>query len=291
MSMPESWRVSLHGGHCAPWCDHAQGTLTERVHIACDRGFVVYGCSEHMPRMDARFLYRRERELGWSVQTLIDGFDRFMRTAREVQENQDGGMVFLAGMETDNVPDDSWLDTARAYRKEYPLDYVVGSAHYVAEVSIDGEPEEFDEAVRRCGGLTSLAVAYYRTLSEVVEAVKPDVVGHLDLIRKIGRLHGDVDSDRILQAAEDTLQVIRRAGAILDINLAGYRLGFGHPYPAPHLVTRAIELGIPLCFGDDSHHPDHVGLYIDQARQYLLDHGATHIVSIDRTGLRRSHAL
>ncbi len=291
MTRSQPWRVSLHGGHCAPWCDHAHGTLIERLETACDRGFSVYGCSEHMPRLDERFLYRNEREMGWTVATLVDGFERYMCAAREQQTRLDGRITFLVGMETDNVPEDRWVEIALAYRQQHQIDYIVGSAHYVAECGIDGDAEEFENAMARCGGLTPLAVRYYRTLAEVVDSVRPDVVGHLDLIRKIGRLHGDVDTGPILQAAEDALQAVKRSGAILDINLAGYRLGFGHPYPAPHLLARAIELGIPLCFGDDSHHPNHVGMHYEQARQYLLDHGATHITSVDRNGCRQTHAL
>ena len=44
------------------------------------------------------------------------------------------------------------------------------------------------------------------------------------------------------------------------------RKGLGHPYPARHIVRTAMEMGIPFCFGDDSHGPAQVGAGIADAR-------------------------
>jgi histidinol-phosphatase (PHP family) len=110
------------------------------------------------------------------------------------------------------------------------------------------------------------------------------VVGHLDLIRKNGYLRGDVEAPAVRRAAEATLDVIRKHECILDLNTAGWRKGLDTPYPAPWLVRRAHEAGIPFCFGDDSHGPEFVGSGIDEARQYLLANEVPSVTILTRSG-------
>ncbi len=74
---------------------------------------------------------------------------------------------------------------------------------------------------------------------------------------------------------------------MLDLNTAGWRKNLGDPYPAPWLVDRARDMGVPFCFGDDSHGPAQVGDGVERARDYLLRHGVTTIQGL----LRRDGAI
>ena len=73
---------------------------------------------------------------------------------------------------------------------------------------------------------------------------------------------------------------MRDCGAILDLNTVGYRKGLGTPYPAPWVVLQAHEMGIPFCFGDDSHAVEQVGAGLDRAREYLLENGVRTITCL-----------
>ena len=115
-----------------------------------------------------------------------------------------------------------------------------------------------------------------------IPALRPDVAGHLDLIRRNAPPGAVLDSPAIRKAADRALEAIRAAGAVLDLNTAGYRKGLGSPYPAPWLVQRAHAMDIGFCFGDDSHGPADVGAGIDEARQYLLDNGVPKVTVLTR---------
>jgi histidinol-phosphatase (PHP family) len=127
-----------------------------------------------------------------------------------------------------------------------------------------------------------LAIAYYEAVAEMVEALRPEVVGHLDLIRLNAGPGARLDTPPIRQAAATALEAIRDCGAILDVNTAGYRKGLGMPYPAPWLIEAAHALEIGFCFGDDSHGIAQVGQGIDQARDYLLENGVDHVTVLTR---------
>ncbi len=94
----------------------------------------------------------------------------------------------------------------------------------------------------------------------------------------------DLETERVRRAAMATLEAVRAAGAILDLNTAGWRKGLGEPYPAPWLMRAAHAMGIGFCFGDDSHRPSEVGAGVERARSYLLENGVDSVTVLTREG-------
>lgn len=293
-SRSAAWKVSLHGGHSGEFCDHADGTLREILDAAEAFGYHTFGVSEHVPRRAARFLYSEEVAKGWTLEKCIDDFERYQETLNGLAEEYDGRITVLRGFECEVVPTDSYIEIMNEYRARLlpggrpVFDYFVGSVHYVEEMQIDGSPQKFADAATALGGLEALAIRYYETVGELVEELQPDVVGHYDLVRRNVRAAGmsldEIETPAVRNAAAETLQIIRKHDAILDLNTAGWRKGLGMPYPAPWLVRMAAELGIGFCFGDDSHRAGEVGAGINEAREYLLDNGVSSITVLTRDG-------
>ena len=278
----EPWRVSLHGGHSGQFCEHAKGDLRDVLEAAVKAGYHTFGVSEHAPRLEDRFLYPSELEKGFTVARLLEDFGSYATTVEELRAEFAGRLVVLGGFEAEVVPGTGYRETMLGYRSRYGFDYMVGSVHYVGEVSIDLTEGHFDRLVRQHGALEELAVRYYETVAEMVEGLRPEVVGHLDLIRRHAGPEAKLDTDRIRSAATRALEAVSDCNSILDLNTAGYRKGLGTPYPAPWLVQLANGMGIGFCFGDDSHGPDQVGAGIDDAREYLLENGVDGVTTLTR---------
>ncbi len=280
--IPAPWRVSLHGGHSGEFCDHATGTLRQVLDAAITQGFRTYGVSEHAPRLGERYLYENERNLGWSVEKIAADFEAYGKTVFALAHEYADRLTVLRGFEIEVVPHDRYVSIMQDYRKRFNFDFMVGSVHYIDHRSIDSGLPEFEQAMEAAGGLEPLALKYYDSVTSMVEALRPEIVGHLDLIRKNGHRYGAVDTPKIRCAVDDTLEVVRDTGGILDLNTAGWRKGLDSPYPAPWLVARARDMGVPFCFGDDSHGPEVVGSGIDDARAYLLQNGVTTVTVLQR---------
>ncbi len=278
----EPWRVSLHGGHSGEFCEHATGTLREVLEAAVEAGYDVFGVSEHAPRSESRFVHDTELEKGYDVERLEREFAEYGAQVRKLAEEFSDRLTVLRGFEAEIVPEVSFREEMPAHRERHQFDYMVGSVHYVEEISVDGTPAEFERLVETCGGIEETAVRYYRNVARLVEALKPEVVGHLDLIRRNAPPDATLDTPRIRAAADEALEAVRAEDAILDLNTAGWRKGLGNPYPEPWLVKRAHSMGIGCCFGDDSHGARDVGAGIDDARQYLLVNGVGRIRRLTR---------
>ena len=218
-----AWKTSLHGGHSGEFCEHAAGSLRSVVEAAITGGFGVYGVSEHAPRPEERFLYPSEREKGYTVERLAAEFEAYAAGARALAAEYADRLTLLAGFEAEVVPAADYAERMLAHRARHAFDYMVGSVHYVGETQIDGTPEEFARALEREGGLEALTVAYYRTVAEMASALRPEVVGHLDLIRRNAPPGADLARPGIRQAADDALDAVRAVEAVLDLNTAGWR--------------------------------------------------------------------
>lgn len=290
----ESWRVSLHGGHSSDFCDHASSLLREMLEAAVAAGYHTFGVSEHAPHSEARFLYEEEIRRGWDVTTSLHNFKTYTALLSEFAEEFADRLIVLRGFEAEVVPTATYIPEMRGYIEQTDasgrryFDYFVGSVHYVDELVIDGSIPDYRHAVEHCDGIENFAVRYYETVVTMIETLQPDVVGHLDLIRRNLELAGfalsDIETPRIAAAIDAALETAKAYDAVLDLNTAGWRKGLAHPYPAPALVRRAAHIGVPFCFGDDSHRVSDVGAGIEAARTYLLENGVNSLRILTREG-------
>jgi len=285
----EAWRVSLHGGHSSGYCDHAADPLARMLDAAVAGGMAVFGVTEHCPRVEPERIYEEEHALGWTVETLDRLFGEYAEELDRLIPEYAGRLEVLKGFEAEMVPEDRYVALTREWRERLGFDYIVGSVHYVAGHIIDYTPDRFARAVEASGGPEGACVAYFQSVAAMVLALRPEVVGHFDLIRRCFQDDTVVSAPAVRAAAREALAAVREAETILDVNTGGYRKGLGRPYPAPWMVEEARDMGIPMCFGDDSHSIAQVGAGIDEARQYLLTYGVREITRLrrGRAGLNR----
>lgn len=279
---PVPWRCSLHGGHSAAFCEHATGDLEAMLASAVEKGMSTFGISEHAPRSEERHVYRSERDKGYDLAGLAAQFEAYAARSAALVDEWADRIEVLRGFEAEAIPHEGYAEIMLGLRARYGFEYMVGSLHYVEDIVIDGAPETYARAVEACGGTEGLAVRYYETLEALIRDLRPEVVGHFDLIAKNAAGFGPVDTPPAREAARAALEAARDEGAILDLNLAGWRKGLPHPYPAPWLVEMARDLDLPFCFGDDSHDVEQVGAGLDAGRDYLLGLGVTTITKLTR---------
>ena len=293
MQRPQ-WKVSLHSGHSSDYCDHAHSTLHEMLQAATGAGYHTFGVTEHIPRGEARFHYANELQMGWDLAKVENDFVRYTADLTPLAREFSNDMVVLRGFEAEIVPFATHRDRVAKARAatladgNLAFDYFVGSVHYVDEISIDGELQLFQEAAAHWRNPIDFAVAYYGTVENMIRNLRPDVVGHLDLIKlnwtKAGFDPEILSSSYVKTAAGLAIDAAKETGAILDLNTAGLRKGLGEPYPAPWIVKMAQERGVYFCFGDDSHKVEQVGYGIEEARECLLSNGVTEVSVLTKEG-------
>ncbi len=252
-------RVSVHGGHSGSYCGHAVDSLDEIVRRYIELGFDWVCLTEHMPASVPHLLDPEDAARGASVAELFDRFDAYFLEARRLQALHRDEIEILVGFETDAYT--GYQEAVSALIARHRPDMIVGSVHHVHDLLFDDKPSDYQRAIDLSGGIEALYCDYFDKQLELIERFQPAVVGHFDLIR----IH-DTDyqqrwnSDEVCSRAFRNLDRIKELGLILDLNLRALSKGDSEPYLSSPLMAYAIEQGIKMAPGDDSHGVASVGV-------------------------------
>lgn len=272
MVLPQ--KVSIHGGHSGEFCNHAADSLEDIVKEYIRQGFSWVGITEHAPGISEELLYADERDLGMTPEFLFRRFGDYMRECRRLQHKYREQILIYAGMET---------ETYRGYRTFVPYlldsfapDYIVGSVHFVNEINFDYSAQTYLQAAESAGGIDALYRAYFDVQYEMINEIKPAVVGHFDLIRIFDpdyRLR--LRKRGIWERIERNLKRIRDYDLILDFNLRAMFKGAEEPYVSSAILRAARKYDVTLVPGDDSHSVATVGAFLEEGVAILQNMGFT----------------
>jgi histidinol-phosphatase (PHP family) len=265
-------RVSIHGGHSGEFCNHAEDRLEEVVQAYADQGFVWVGLTEHMPPSADAYLYPEDRQAGLTAAAMTERFGRYMEEARRLQRLYADRIEVLVGFETEATP--GAITLAEQLIGQYAPDYIVGSVHHVEGIPFDYSEAEYRRAVEALGSMEALYCAYFDRQYELIERLKPQVVGHFDLIRLFDPMYRrNLMYPEVLKRIKRNLELIRDLELILDYNVAALKKGAFEPYLSRPILNQAFYLRIPVVPGDDSHGVATVGLHLEEGVRVLLEMG------------------
>jgi histidinol-phosphatase (PHP family) len=272
-----SW-FSFHGGHSGSFCRYAKDDLVDVVERAIALGFTHYGLSEHAPRFRTEDLLSDELDL--TPADLQSVFNDYRLTAQALRDDCANRLAIFVGFETERLPPGD-LRTRMAELRRSGFDYVVGSVHDMDGRWLDVSPEQTSHAAEAAGGFEQLHLAYFDAVADLVAALKPEVVGHIDLVRKFEPA-GFTFSKRVMTRVEQALQVVRDTGAVLDVNCGAWRRGYGPVYPLPEILRLAHRMGIGVTLGDDSHGVASVGVGLEASVAAIREAGYHEVQRLER---------
>ena len=264
--------VSVHGGHSGQFCCHASDSLEAIVDEYAAQGFQWVGITEHMPPVSDEFLYPDEIEAGLTSESLFARFAEYISVCRSLQRSCRDSLQILVGFETECYTGSD--NFAKDLRSQFDPDYIVGSVHHVRDIPIDGTPEQYAKAAAEVGGLDELYCEYFDQQLRLLQTLKPEVVGHFDLIRIWDKDYSQrLSNQRVQDCIRRNLEKVGELGAILDFNVRAYEKGGQEPYVSAPILEMALELGIRCVPGDDSHGVAGVGLHLKKGIEILQQHG------------------
>lgn len=270
--MTLSGPISLHGGHSGEFCCHAQDGLADIIARYIQMGFRQVGITEHIPPVHEKFLYPEEIEQGLTMDLMYQRFARYFATVRQLQAEMADRIRIFAGMETEAFT--GYLPHVRHLVEKFSPDYLVGSVHHVADICFDYSPQTYEAAVRACGSVKDLYLAYFDRQFEMIDAVRPFVVGHFDLVR----IHDPDYAARVLHPdiaakIDRNLDLIKDLNLVMDLNLRPLAKGEPEPYPTRSILEKIRSRQIPMVPGDDSHGVTQAGAHVDTGIRLLESMG------------------
>ena len=161
----------------------------------------------------------------------------------------------------------------RNYLKAFPLDYIIGSVHYLGEKTVDFGPEFYEGK-----SIDRLFESYFESVITAVNSGLFDIIGHCDLIRIYG-----------YKPASDQEPFYRKLAKAMKTNNVAFELntnGRNRPladfYPDRKFLHIFREENVPVCVNSDAHMPARVGQYFDEAYELLRYVGFTEMAVFDK---------
>ncbi len=183
-----------------------------------------------------------------------------------VQAAKDAGLPVIAGLEVDYYPGE--MDKVASLMAGYPLDVALGSVHWIDDWPFDHISDPFVMEYWNHYGIEKAWGAYTTALEELAQSGVIDVLAHPDLIKVAGHFPSVPDEffDRMAQTAASS-------GIAAEVSSAGIRKPVGEAYPAPDLLSKFFELGVPITTASDSHGIDHVGFRVGEIKEFITSAG------------------
>jgi histidinol-phosphatase (PHP family) len=239
-----------------PLCRHAVGEPSEYAAHALSAGLREIGFSDHNPMPQDDFDDWRMR---------LDQLDEYVAKVEKARRDHPQLTIRLA-LEVDFFPGGE--DWVRDLAARHPWDYLIGSVHYACGWDIDN-PKRLDEWRRR--EPFDVWSAYCENLALAAESRLFDIIGHADLCKKFA-IYPQQD---VMPLFEPFLRAAAKNGVAMELNTAGLRKDCREIYPAPPIVRRAAEVGVPITFGSDSHALEEVGMNFAEAIALAKECGHT----------------
>ena len=252
----------------AAYCEHAVAAgvteiaLTEHLFRFTQAADLLGGFWDDMPGE----ALRPGMAAYWDHHARVD-LDAYVDVVQAVKAE---GLPVVLGLEVDFYQDR--MDEVAGLLAGYPFDVLLGSVHWLGAWRFDvlNDPLVVAEwAVRDIDGVWD---EYTRAMEELAASGVCDVFAHPDLVKIAGRVPALPDEyyDRITEAAV-------QSGMAAEVSSAGWRKPVGEEYPAPPLLKRFVEQGVPLTTASDAHSLPDVADRADDMRDLLLGAGVTRL--------------
>ena len=252
--------------HChSTMCD-GKNTLQEMASAACAQGLTTLGFTGHS-------YTQRDREYCMSPSRTA----QYKATIAKLKAEYKGKVDILCGIEWDILSED----------KRTGYDYWIGSAHHLygkntgKYYEIDFRPQDLWDCINDDFDADPLAAveAYFAEV-EKVAALKPDILAHIDLIKKLNAKGEffDEESPRYKAAALKALQAAKDNDCLLEVNTGGVYRGYRKDfYPGPWLLGEWQKMGGKVISTSDSHDIASLTYGFDEAAAAIKAAGFTSV--------------
>jgi len=238
--------------------DDGKEELEAYIKSALDKEFKVFGFSGHAP---VNF------ESNWHIKH--EHFDEYISTTKQLKEKYKNRIEIYTGLETD------YFDGCTDWRNRKGIDYTIGAVHFLIDdntgefLQIDGTTEEFEKTLRGFDNdIHALFKAYFSKIRDMLMKMPPNIIAHLDIIRKNNANNAFFDEEDSIYREEvmKTLEIISLTNTIVEVNTGGISRGYVKtPYPSKWILEACRDMNIPIMLNSDSHHPDNIDFYFDEA--------------------------
>jgi len=237
------------------------------VASAIDAGLSEIGFSEHLT------LFKDQEDWNMNpvnISPYINHIEALKKSVEGIKIKTGLEVDFFAGKEKE----------IKAFLDPLPLDYIIGSVHYLGEKTVDLGPEFYEGK-----SIDRLFEAYFESVAEAAASGLFDIIGHCDLIR----IYGYKPSADLEPLYRKLAKVMKDNNVVFEVNTNGRNRPIADFYPDRRYLHVFREENVAVCVNSDAHMPSRVGQYFDEAYELLRYTGFTEMAVFEKRVRRMIH--
>lgn len=249
--------------YCAHAAEHGvtEIAITEHLHRFRQADAVLRGWwddTDDRPEIRAAMRDFWDEELGADL-------DRYVEVALAAKAE---GLPVVLGLEVDHYR--GRMDQVAGILDGYPFDVLLGSIHWLGAWGFDNYPNPVFGAEWDNRSVESVWRDYTEALEELAASGTCDVLAHPDLVKVVGRYPsaGLVDECHARMA-----EAAAASGMAAEVSSAGWFKPVAEAYPAPSLLGRFRDAGVPITTASDAHRLDRVASRPAELRALVQEAG------------------
>jgi histidinol-phosphatase (PHP family) len=227
---------------------------------AIDAGLSEIGFSEHLTLFKDLEEWNMNPE---NIATYINHIENLRNKIKSIKIKIGLEVDFIAGKEEDIL----------AFLSPLPLDFIIGSVHYLGEKTVDFGPEFYEGK-----SIDRLFESYFHSVTAAAASGLFDIIGHCDLIRIYG-FKPSSDQEPLYRMLAKTMKIHDIA---FELNTNGRNRPLADFYPDRKFLHIFREENVPVCVNSDAHMPARVGQYFDEAYELLRYIGFTEMAVFNK---------
>ncbi len=239
-----------------------------------EKGFDAIGFSGHAPV---------PCKTNWTMTK--EGLSKYIQVLRKLKKIYSERIEIKIGLEIDYIT--NLAGPADPFYRKIGLDFIIGSVHLFPlgktgeYISIASNKKNIEQLINVTfkGDARLLVKKYYKNIREMSDLGGFDIIGHLDIVKKINidSVYFDETEECYRSEIDKTLKCIAENKQIIEINTGNILKNPSRVYPSPWILKRVKEHNIPIVLNSDAHRPDRIDNYFGEAKTILKTAGHTEV--------------
>lgn len=195
-----------------------------------------------------------------------DRIDEMTESIEAIQSANNTKVTIKFGVEMDYFP--LREKEIKELIARLPVDYVIGSVHFVNGWNFDTDAKQFDAI-----DVNQFYRDYFKHVQLSAQSGLFDIIAHCDLAKKFAYY----PSFPLDELYDETAKIFKESDVAVEINTNGRNKPCNEFYPAPQFMERLAYHKVPITLGSDAHVEQNISQYFLEAIGALKALGVTKI--------------
>jgi histidinol-phosphatase (PHP family) len=184
----------------------------------------------------------------------IENIEHMVNRVNAVRAINNSNVSIKLGVEMDYFP--GMEKQIQEVLQRLPLDYVIGSVHFIDDWNFDTDIREYDSV-----DINRFYKHYFKLVQQSAKSGLFDVIGHCDLAKKFA-YYPTFPLDELY---DETARIFKSADVVVELNTSGRIKPCGEFYPSAIFLERLAFHKVPITLSSDAHIEQNVGQFFDDA--------------------------